>query len=93
MERKVEKKNLNMKKEIGNIFVLLTAAVIGALGMHVFVYPSDFAPMGVDGIATMLQTLTGVNAGIYTLALNLPLFVLAWIVLNKDMLFIPLCLQ
>lgn len=83
MERKVEKKNLNMKKEIGNIFVLLTAAVIGALGMHVFVYPSNFAPMGVDGIATMLQTLTGVNAGIYTLALNLPLFVLAWIVLKK----------
>lgn len=83
MEIKVKNKEINIKKEIVNIFMLLTAAIIGALGMHVFVYPSNFAPMGVDGIATMLQTLTGVNAGIYTLVLNLPLFILAWIVLKK----------
>ena len=83
METKVKNKEINMKKEIVNIFMLLTAAIIGALGMHVFVYPSNFAPMGVDGIATMLQTLTGVNAGIYTLVLNLPLFILAWIILKK----------
>ena len=83
METKVKNKEINIKKEIVNIFMLLTAAIIGALGMHVFVYPSNFAPMGVDGIATMLQTLTGVNAGIYTLVLNLPLFILAWIILKK----------
>lgn len=83
MEIKVKNKEINIKKEIVNIFMLLTAAIIGALGMHVFVYPSNFAPMGIDGIATMLQTLTDVNAGIYTLVLNLPLFILAWIVLKK----------
>ena len=66
-----------------NIMMLLAASVLGALGMHVFVYPSNFAPMGVDGIATMLQTLTGINAGIYTVALNLPLFIIAWFVLKK----------
>jgi uncharacterized membrane-anchored protein YitT (DUF2179 family) len=83
MKTKLDNKKINIKKEIANIFMLLTAAIIGALGMHVFVYPSNFAPMGVDGIATMLQTLTGVNAGIYTIALNIPLFILAWIVLKK----------
>ena len=51
--------------------------------MHIFVYPSDFAPMGIDGIATMLQKLTGINAGIYTLILNLPLFIAAWFILKK----------
>ena len=56
---------------------------MGAFGMHVFVYPSGFAPMGIDGIATMLQEITHVNAGIYTIALNIPLFILAWIILKK----------
>lgn len=83
MEIKTEAKKINIKKEITNIFMILISAIVGAIGMHVFVYPSNFAPMGVDGIATMLQTLTGVNAGIYTLALNIPLFILAWIILKK----------
>lgn len=83
MKTEPDNKKINIKKEIVNIIMLLTAAILGAIGMHVFVYPSNFAPMGVDGIATMLQTLTGVNAGIYTIALNIPLFILAWIVLKK----------
>lgn len=78
MENKIE-----WKKEAVNIFWLVVASLFGAFGMHVFVYPSNFAPMGVDGIATMLQTLTGVNAGIYTFVLNLPLFIAAWFILKK----------
>lgn len=31
----------------------------------------------------MLQALTGVNAGIYTLVLNLPFFIMAWFILKK----------
>lgn len=72
-----------IKKEIINIIWLLVACAFGAFGMHIFVYPSNFAPMGVDGIATMLQSITGVNAGIYTFALNVPLFILAWFILKK----------
>lgn len=78
-----DKSKINVKKEVLNVLWILVASVFGAFGMHVFVYSSNFAPMGVDGIATMLQTLTKVNAGIYTLALNLPLFVLAWIFLKR----------
>lgn len=83
IKTEIDNKKLNIKKEIANIIMLLFAAIIGAIGMHVFVYPSDFAPMGVDGIATMLQTITGVNAGIFTIALNIPLFIFAWVILKK----------
>ena len=76
-------KGLDVKKETRNFLLLLVACLFGAFGMHIFVYPSSFAPMGVDGIATMLQELTGVNAGIYTIALNLPLFIAAWFILKK----------
>ncbi len=83
-EHKVaDKKSINYKKETINIMLLLFAAVCGAFGMHYFVYPSNFAPMGIDGIATMLQELTKLNAGIYTIALNLPLLIVAWFVLKK----------
>ena len=39
--------------------------------------------MGIDGIATMLQELTKINAGVYTIALNFPLFITAWFILKK----------
>ncbi|MBQ8357232.1 MAG: YitT family protein [Clostridia bacterium] len=67
------------------LYFLLTlcVALAVAVGMHVFVYPNDFAPSGVDGLATMLQKLTGINAGLFTLAINLPLLIAAWFVLKR----------
>lgn len=59
------------------------ASVISALGLYVFVYPSAFAPSGVDGIATMLQQLTGWNAGYFTVIINLPLLIAAWFLLKR----------
>ena len=82
-----ENKKINIKKEVQNLLLLVVASVLGGIGMHVFVYPSNFAPMGVDGIATMLQLLTGLNAGFYTFILNLPLFILAWFILRKRYVF------
>lgn len=73
----------NVRKELINLGMLFIACLFGAFGMHVFVYPSSFAPIGVDGIATMLQELTKVNAGVYTIALNVPLFIMAWFVLKR----------
>ena len=62
---------------------LIVAAVVAALGLHIFVYPADFAPSGIDGVATMLYELTGFNAGYYNLIINLPLLVLAWFILKR----------
>lgn len=63
--------------------VTVLTALLVAFGMHVFVYPAAFAPSGIDGIATMLQALTGVNAGIYTVLLNLPLLIAAWFLMRR----------
>ncbi len=72
-----------IKKELKIFCIMLVSAVISAAGLHIFIYPSDFAPCGVDGIATVLQEVSGVNAGIFTFAINLPLLVAAWFVLKK----------
>ena len=71
------------KRELLYIALTVITALAVGVGMHVFVYPTDFAPSGVDGISTMLQALTGINAGAFNLAINLPLLAVAWRVLSK----------
>lgn len=75
--------NKNIKYDIRNIFIIIPTTIVVALGLWVFVYKSNFAPSGVDGLATVLQYLTHINAGIFTFAINLPLLVVAWFVLKK----------
>ena len=70
-------------KELLNILITLAAAAMSAFGLHIFVYPAGFAPSGIDGIATMLQELTGFNAGYFTLLFNLPLLIVAWFFLKR----------
>lgn len=72
-----------MKKEILNVLYTITASVISALALHIFVFGNSFAPSGIDGIATMLQEITKINAGVFTLALNLPLLIVAWFILKR----------
>ena len=73
----------NIKREILNILIIIPTTVLVAMGLWVFVYKADFAPSGVDGLATVLQYLTKINAGIFTFALNLPLLIAAWFILNR----------
>lgn len=76
---------MRVKKELICIIYLIISSVISAFGLHIFVYPYNFAPSGVDGISTMLQYLTDfkVNAGVFNFAINLPLLAVAWFILKK----------
>lgn len=64
---------------------LLISCLISAFGLWYFVYPSNFAPIGFDGVATMIYELLGksIPAGYITIALNAPLLVLSCIFLDK----------
>lgn len=73
----------NIKKETINILLAVIASAVSAFGLHIFVFGNSFAPSGIDGIATMLQEVTKINAGIFTFALNLPLLIAAWFILKR----------
>ena len=70
-------------KEGSAVLLTVLAALMSAFGLHIFVYPSSFAPSGIDGISTMLQEMTGLNAGVYSLIFNIPLLLIAWFFLKK----------
>lgn len=76
------KKSL-LRREAIPFAITLIAALMSALGLHYFVYSAAFAPSGIDGVATMLREITGVNAGIFSLAFNLPLLIVAWFLLRR----------
>ncbi len=62
---------------------LFVLAVISAFCFEIFVYPNDFAPSGVNGLATMVQHLTGVSVGYMALLVNLPMLIVAFFVINR----------
>lgn len=78
-----EDKKTVVYKEIRNVLLTLFAAAISSFALWIFVYPAEFAPSGVDGIATMLYEKTGINAGYFSLLINAPLLIAAWFVLKK----------
>jgi uncharacterized membrane-anchored protein YitT (DUF2179 family) len=74
---------INIKREFLNILITLFACFISSFCLYFFVFTANFAPAGIDGVATMLQAKTNVSAGIYSLAINLPLLIVAWFVLKR----------
>jgi uncharacterized membrane-anchored protein YitT (DUF2179 family) len=74
---------MNIKKEILSVFLTILAAIVSTLALYIFVYPSNFVPLGLEAIITMIHVKTGFSAGILTLIFNLPLIVYAWFKLNK----------
>ena len=74
-------------KVLPELFILVVFAGIYSATLHIFVYNSDFAPTGVDGIATMIQYLWGFNAGYTYLIFDIPFLVVAYFVLNRKYVF------
>lgn len=60
-------------------YLLLTlGTLITAFAFALFLLPNDIAPGGVTGIATVLSRLTGLNVGLLSFLINLPLFAIGW---------------
>lgn len=63
--------------------IIILTAFLSAIGTYYFIVGNNFIPMGIEGIAVMLQAVTGMNIGILSLILNLPLLAIAWFVINR----------
>ena len=73
-----------IKRESINVACTLVASIFSAFGMHYFVGSAEFAPAGLDGIATMIAHMCNdTNPAYFILALNLPLLAVAWFFLKK----------
>lgn len=72
------------KNHILSISLTFIASIISAVGLHVFVYPANFVPLGLEAVVTLLYYIfPSVNAGWFNLLLNAPLIVYAFFKLDK----------
>lgn len=72
-----------IKNTIMPYAVLLSMAVLLAFNYHLFIVPNNFAPAGLNGIATMIQYKTGFSISYVSLIINTPLCVAVYFFVNK----------
>ena len=65
-------------------YILISVyAILTAFSYVIFVFPNDFAPAGLNGFATMIQYMVGLDImGEISLLINLPLLAVAFFVLG-----------
>ena len=66
-----------------DIAVIAVAAVVFSVGVVCFISPNDIAPGGGTGIAIILSELTGLSLGTLIAAVNIPLIVAGFVLLDK----------
>lgn len=64
--------------------MIILLASLMALSYQLFVFPNAFAPAGINGIITMLQHLFHISIGYLSLAVNLPLILIARRRIDRD---------
>ncbi len=76
-----------MKRKINNVlsyFVIVVMALVLAMNYRFFIIENNFAPAGLNGIATMIQYKTGISISYVSLIVNIPLCILAYFLIKKE---------
>ncbi len=72
-------------KKVLTYVMIVAIAVIGALNYHIFVFPNQFAPSGLNGICTMIQHISGISVGYLSLLINIPLAVAVFFKVSRPL--------
>lgn len=71
------------KKILSYAWIVLMAVLL-AFNYHIFIVLNNFAPAGLNGIATMVQYKTGFSISYMSLLINIPLSVFAYFFVKKS---------
>ena len=76
IRQKIEKKNVF--RLLWKYFVIAVGSLIYAIGFQFFMYPNAIVSGGVVGVAMIINVFTRLPVGMLTVAMNIPLFAVAW---------------
>ena len=71
-------------RAVADYLVVIITAITLALNYEILIFSNSFAPAGINGIATIIQHLFNFQFGYFSLIINVPLIVLAFIFVGKD---------
>jgi uncharacterized membrane-anchored protein YitT (DUF2179 family) len=75
-----------MKKDritISDVLILVVGCFLMAASLNLFFNPHSIAPGGLTGLAVVINTISPIPLWVVNLVLNIPLFVLAYKILNR----------
>lgn len=72
------------KPEYKTLLLVPVIAFCMAMSYALFIFPNNFAPSGVGGIATMIQHIFKFNAGYLNLLINVPILAVAWKLVDRE---------
>lgn len=87
MELKKKRRKLRLKKYFFEFFQIIIGTFLMAAAVSLFLLPNQLSSGGFTGIATILYYFLKLPMGLTILALNLPLFILAFIKKGKSFVF------
>ncbi len=76
-------RNMKVIRNIISYIIVSSMAMLLALTYQLFIVENNFAPAGLNGIATMIQYKTGFSIGYMSLIINIPLCIFAFFLVNK----------
>ena len=71
-------------KNIFSYLSIIAVALLLAFNYHIFIVENNFAPAGLNGIATMIQYKTGFSISYMSLLINIPLSIFAYFFVKKS---------
>lgn len=74
----------NKKAIFFDYIKICICAILLALMYVLFVVKNNFAPAGINGVATMIQYKCGFSIGYFSLIVNVPLCIFAFFMIDKD---------
>lgn len=79
-------KKINLKSTIFELFMIALGCAIYGLSLDMISVPNKLADGGISGISLLLRHFFGINMGLSTLVLNIPLIILGYRFMGKRLL-------
>lgn len=70
-----------------SLVVIFAGSLLLGVAFNMFLLPHEILSGGVTGLAMIFSLLTPINAGIWLIVLNVPIFILGWTKLGKTFIF------
>lgn len=77
-------RNGTFLRAVRDYLAIIGCAALMALSYHLLIAPNSFAPAGAPGIATLLHELFGWQVSTVTMCINIPLMILAFLLINRQ---------
>lgn len=75
---RLRKRGSAVREKVIDVLMWIAGCLLYAVSMNMFNVPNQIAPGGVSGIATLLNYLFHTPIGVMVLAINVPIFLIAW---------------